>query len=109
VIAGNVKTVRLFTFIFYAKTCNMERTYPYYAKGIHNNCLYAFVSKKEMYRISIVGSNPGNEGITIDHYITRRTVIMHEKESTIGITRELFVHMSQNLYEHIIDKIANSK
>lgn len=80
--------------------------YPHYAKGAHSSTLYAFISKSEMYKIEPIGSNVGNDGITIDHYITRKMVLKHERNAEMGITKELFIHLAGNLFTAIINKIT---
>lgn len=80
-----------------------KESYPkYFKKG---NTLLAFVSPTEMYKIEAIGSNK-NEGITIDHYITRTMVLKHW--GGLEIKPLTFKDLVTRLYKAYIEKILSA-
>lgn len=74
--------------------------YPLYQFS-ESRGLFAFMSPKDMYRVLNVGSNSGNEGITIDHYITRKMVIKH----MMGPEADITWQNAKEIYDRVFTAI----
>jgi hypothetical protein len=82
-----------------------KNQYPIYQFSKEHG-LFAFMSPTDMYKIENVGSNSGNEGVTIDHYITRRMVIKHLRSIQMDIDRDQFREIYNRLFASIRMKIV---
>ncbi len=79
-----------------------KETYPKYYR--RDGYLIAIKSAKKMYKIEPRGSNK-NEGITIDHYITRKMVLKYYgsgQEVSAAVFKDLVVKLYQAYIEKII-------
>lgn len=79
--------------------------YPVYFKHYKGNALYAFVSPSKMYMIHMVGSNSGNEGVTIDYYKTRKMVLKHYANG-VKISQHAFTQFAETIFSAYIDKMT---
>jgi hypothetical protein len=80
--------------------------YPMYFKK--DRMLYAFVGKDKMFKIEPRGTNKNN-GVAIDHYITRSMVIKHMSTCSPydKITVSEFTNLVARLFNQYISKIIN--
>lgn len=66
---------------------------------------YVFLGPSNMYMIHAVGSNVGCEGITIDHYVTKRMVQKHLRSKSYDVDRSEFMEKYDLLFNSIRAKI----
>ncbi len=84
-----------------------KEDYPRYFKT--GSVILAFISPSEMYKIENIGSNRGNEGITIDHYKTRKMVLYYwpfEYYKT-EVTETEFKRFYNRLFQLLLEKIVS--
>lgn len=80
-----------------------DETYPAYFLTTRKD-LVAITSATKMYKISPNGSNSGNQGVVIDHYITRNQVIKHYGDGE-RITQEDFERMYNRIFKTYLNHI----
>lgn len=78
--------------------------YPIY-RFSRENGLFCFKGPSDMYRILNVGSNSGSEGVTIDHYRTRKMVLKHMVHAGENIDRDQFREIYNRCFESYRIKI----
>lgn len=81
-----------------------DQTFPVYAFNPGQG-LFAFMGKKEMYKIENRGGNM-NEGLTIDHYITRTMVLKHWQWKGKVITKDQFISVYRKLFDTALIKMT---
>ncbi len=84
----------------------MNENYPAYFKS-HNGVLVAITDKDKCYVLRPVGSNSGNNGMTLDHYTTRRKVIEYYecgKQLSQVEYRSEFARIYHRYLSHIINQ-----
>lgn len=79
---------------------NMPDDFPMYRQTADGSLL-AFLGPMEMFKIHNIGSNNGNEGITIDKYRTRKMVLKHV-ESGFEISMHTFRERYRYAFEAIL-------
>ncbi len=82
--------------------------YPVYFR--RNDVLMAFTAKDKMYIVHRRGSNIGNTGVTIDHYVTREMVRRHwpyhGQHNEDRVSPAEFKELLQRLFSAYINKIV---
>lgn len=84
----------------------MVKKFPSYWIANYGQRLYCFRSPTEMYKIEAVSSNKMNEGVCVDHYITRTMVLKHGRSPGKEISAAEFEVKYRKLFDAIISKIV---
>lgn len=81
-----------------------DEKYPIY-QYCPKSGLMAFISKDKMFRVLNIGSNVGNQGVTLDRYTTRKMVLKHNLSSDYNITEGKFIELYNKIYKKYLDII----
>jgi hypothetical protein len=82
-----------------------QSEYPRYF--MTQEALLAFMGPDKMYKIHLSGSNSGNEGVVIDHYITRKMVNSHWPSSYLEVHVKTFKAAADKLFRGYISKMVD--